>query len=297
MLTQRTQFVVLIALMAFALVCGSASAANLKALIVDGQNNHDWKATTPVMKKILEQTGMFNVDVATSPPEGESMRDFKPDFAAYDVVVSNYTGRIWPKDTREAFEKYMKKGGGLVIVHAANNAFPKWEEFNLMTALGGWGNRDERSGPMVRFRDGKMVFDTRRGKGGTHGPQHAYQVTTRDAKHPIMKGLPDTWLHASDELYSKLRGPAKNITLLATSFADRKKKGTGEHEPALFTVKYHKGRVFHTILGHAVEQMTCVGFIVTLQRGTEWAATGKVTIPKPDNFPTAEQSVVWEPKK
>ncbi len=262
----------------------------LKALIVDGQNNHDWKRTTPVLKSLLEETGMFEVDVATSPAKGRPMDTFKPSFSKYDVIVSNYTGDDWPKQTQDTLVEYMENGGGLVIYHAADNAFPKWQEWNEMIAIGGWGGRNEKSGPMVRYRDGKVVFDNSPGRGGTHGPQHEFQVVMRDRLHAITAGLPEKWMHSKDELYSKLRGPAKNMKVLATAYADPAKKGTGEHEPILFTVKYGKGRVFHTVLGHGPEQLRCVGFIVTFLRGTEWAATGRVTqVDVPADFPTANR--------
>ena len=262
----------------------------LKALIVDGQNNHDWKATTPILKSLLEQTGLFTVDVATSPTAGQPMDSFKPNFANYNVVVSNYNGDEWPKETQDAFVDYMKNGGGLVVFHAADNAFPNWKQWNEMIALGGWGGRNEKSGPMVRYRDGKVVLDNSPGAGGTHGPQHAFQIVIRDRQHAITAGLPEKWMHASDELYSKLRGPAKNMTILATAYADPAKQGTGENEPMLFTVRYGKGRIFHTVLGHGPQQMRCVGFIVTYQRGAEWAASGRVTqIDVPDDFPAADK--------
>jgi len=265
----------------------------LKTLIVDGQNNHDWKATTPVLKRLLEETGLFTVDVATTPGAKEPMDTFQPEFAKYDVIVSNYTGKDWPEQTQKALVDYMNNGGGLVIFHAANNAFPKWPAWNEMIALGGWGGRSEKSGPMVRYRDGKIVLDNSPGIGGSHGPQHEFQVTTRDRFHPIMAGLPDKWMHTKDELYSTLRGPAQNMTILATAYADPAQKGTGENEPALFTVRYGKGRVFHTVLGHAPEQMRSVGFIVTYLRGTEWAATGRVTqVDVPDDFPTADKATL-----
>lgn len=274
------------------------SKGPLKALIVDGQNNHDWKGTTPVLKSLLQKTGLFVVEVATSPDKGQPMDSFRPDFAKYDVIVSNYNGDDWPKETQDALVKYMQNGGGLVIYHAADNAFPKWNQWNEMIALGGWGGRNEKSGPKVRYRDGKVVFDKSPGRGGSHGPQHEFQVIIRDRLHAITAGLPEKWMHASDELYSELRGPAKNMTILATAFAEPAQKGTGEHEPMLFTVRHGKsregslagGRVFHTVLGHGPEQLCCVGFIVTFQRGTEWAATGRVTqVEVPADFPTPEK--------
>jgi type 1 glutamine amidotransferase len=159
-----------------------------------------------------------------------------------------------------------------------------------MIALGGWGGRNEKWGPMVRYRDGKIVLDGSPGRGGTHGPQHEFQIVIRERHHPITAGLPEKWMHAKDELYSKLRGPAKNMEVLATAYADPEKGGTGEHEPILFTVRYGKARVFHTVLGHDRQQLRCVGFIVTFQRGTEWAATGRVTqVEVPADFPTADE--------
>ncbi len=261
------------------------AAPTIKALIVDGQNNHDWAATTPVLKEILEECGLFKVDVATSPAQGKSMEDFTPDFSQYQVVVLNYTGDSWPKQTNDAFVEYVKNGGGVVVFHAADNAFPEWVEFNEIIGLGGWGNRDEKSGPMIRYRDGKIIRDNSPGAGGTHGPQREYAVTARDKDHPIVKGLPDSWMHAKDELYSKLRGPAKNLHVISTSLSML----TKEHEPSLFTIEYGKGKIFHTVLGHGPFAMQCVGFAFTLQRGTEWAATGQVTLNDiPANFPTAE---------
>lgn len=271
----------------------AAFAAPKKVLIVDGQNNHKWQETTPVMKKILEDTGLFQVDVATAPPKGADISGFRPRFKDYAVVLSNYSdfggGSVWPEPTQRDFEDYVKNGGGFVSVHAADNAFPNWLEYNRMIAVGGWMGRDEKSGPYIRWRNGKIERDTTPGKGGHHGRPHEYKVATRDTKHPITKGLPAEWMHAKDELYDSLRGPAENVTVLATAYSDKSTGGTGEHEPALMAIAYGKGRVFHTILGHDVNAMQCVGFIVTLQRGAEWAATGKVTQKIPKDFPTADK--------
>lgn len=269
--------------------CLARGAPKFKALILDGQNNHQWRETTPLIKKALEDSGLFAVDVATSPPAGSDMSRFKPSFSDYDVVVSNYNGDLWPKETQAAFERYVREGGGFVSVHAANNAFPEWEEYNRMIGLGGWGGRDEKSGPYARFRDGKIILDTSPGRGGHHGKRHPFQVVIRDTAHPVTAGLPEVWMHAEDELYDSLRGPAENMTVLATAYADPATGGSGEHEPILLAVRYGKGRVFHTTLGHNTHAMRCVGFIVTLRRGAEWTAGGKVTQPVPSDFPTAEQ--------
>ncbi|MHC4405265.1 MAG: ThuA domain-containing protein [Planctomycetota bacterium] len=263
----------------------AAAAPPYKALIVDGQNGHDWASTTPVLKKLLEETGLFSVDVATSPPKGEDMSGFAPKFADYNVVVSNYQGAAWPEETQKAFEAYVAGGGGLVIYHFACAAFPEWKEYNEIIGLGGWGRRNEKWGPYIRWRDGKAVRDDTPGRGGGHGPAQEFQVIIREPNHPITKGLPEKLAHCEDELYGWLRGPAKNLTVLATAFAPKAKGGSDEHEPLLFTVGYGKGRVFQNALGHTPEQLRSVAFIVPFQRGAEWAATGKVTQKLPDDLP------------
>lgn len=270
----------------------TAAAPPYKALIVDGQNGHDWKSTTPVLKQILEETGLFTVDVATSPPKGEDMSNFKPDFAAYDVVVSNYQGDPWPEQTKQALVDYVRGGGGLVIYHFACAAFPDWKEYNEMMGLGGWGGRNEKWGPYVRWRDGQIVRDDSPGRGGGHGPMQPFALDVRAPEHPIMKGLPARFAHVPDELYGWLRGPAENLTVLATAFAPKELGGAGEHEPLLFTVEYGKGRVFQNALGHTAKELKSVAFIVTFQRGAEWAASGKVTQKVPDDFPGPDQPSV-----
>ena len=124
-------------------ICLPAGAAEptLEALIIDGQNNHNWKATTPLLKKHLEDSGLFTVDVATTPASGD-LSGFRPKFSDYKVIVSNYNGAAWPEETRSDFEQYMRDGGGLVVVHAADNSFPDWKSYNEMIGVGGWGGRN-----------------------------------------------------------------------------------------------------------------------------------------------------------
>ena len=269
------------------------SAESISVLLIDGQNNHDWSHTTPLLKKILEQTGLFRVDVLTTPPKGADFGGFHPQFDRYQAVISNYNdfggGTLWPADVQQAFEQYVNGGGGFISYHAADNAFPTWTAYNLMIGIGGWEGRNEKSGPFWYFTDGKLVSDPTPGPAGNHGARKPFQVTMRDRNHPISRGLPPVWMHASDELYSRMRGPGENMTVLGTAFSDPQNRGTGHDEPMLLVLKYGKGRVFHSTLGHDAEAIRCVGFIVTFTRGVEWAATGKVTQKVPADFPTADQ--------
>jgi type 1 glutamine amidotransferase len=336
-----------------AYISGQAFAAadpsgpkRLRALIVDGQNNHDfWPKTTVMMKTYLEQTGLFTVDVARTAftwqgapydEDGGATRDrrskylqffsisgvagtkamdqpvpdpnYRPDFAAYDVVISNFGwhAAAWPRETQLALEKYVQGGGGFVVVHAANNSFPDWVEYNKMTGIGGWGERTEAAGPYLYIDgEGRVVRDPAPGPAGSHGHEQEFLITIRNHQHPVTRGMPDQWMHARDELYDRLRGPAEGVTILGTAYSDLEKnasfwtplKGTARHEPMVLCREYGKGRVFHTTLGHGDFSMECVGFIVLLQRGAEWAATGDVTQALPADFPTAAKSSIrkWQP--
>ncbi|NUQ63408.1 MAG: ThuA domain-containing protein [Pirellulales bacterium] len=285
---QRSCFAVLAA--CGILVSTTSAAPPLKALLVDGQMNrsHDMQATSVLLKQQLAQTGLFAVDHARSPAKGQDMGRFRPDFAAYHVVVLNYDGDEWPEATKRAFVDYVGGGGGVVVYHSADNAFPNWREFNEMIAVGGWGGRDEKAGPYVRWREGNVVLDATPGPGGGHGPQHEFPLVVREPNHPVTRGLPPVFMHSADELYNRLRGPALNLTVLATAYSPPDKKGTGEHEPMLMAIRFGRGRIFHTALGHGPQQLKSVAFIATYQRGAEWAATGEVSQKVPADFPAAD---------
>ncbi|MCC7175747.1 MAG: ThuA domain-containing protein [Bryobacterales bacterium] len=269
------------------------AAEPIRVMLLDGQQSrsHPWEPTSPFLKEILQQAGLFRVDQVTSPPVGGDFSRFKPDFTNYQVILLNYdTGDDqWPAELKTSFEQYVQNGGGLVVYHGADNSFPGWRAFNLMIGIGGWRGRDEKSGPLWYFREGKLVSDTSPGPAGSHGARLPFQVVTRDAGHPITRDLPKAWMHAADELYATLRGPGENMTVLATAYSDPANKGTGRDEPILMVLSYGKGRVFHSVLGHDLAAMSCAGFIATMQRGTEWAATGKVTQKVPTDFPAADK--------
>lgn len=315
----------------------TSQPSTLKALLIDGQNNHYiWPKTTMMMKAYLEETGLFEVEIHRmdsvwlgikynkSRPEAytsfietypldsttysisdkpiQSSR-FSIDFSQYDLIISNLGSDSphWPEATKQQFDTYMREGGGFVVVHAANNAWGDWPEFNTMIGLGAWGDRDSATGPYVYYNAaGELEKDHSAGPCGSHGAEYEFLITTREPEHPILKGLPTEWMHTQDELYERMRGPFKQATILATAFSDVEGnappwdptvKGMGQHVPMLMTIDYGQGRVFHTTLGHFDYSMECVGFITTLQRGAEWAATGKVTQDIPADFPSAQQSV------
>ena len=318
----------------------SQPKSKIKALIIDGQNNHYvWPKTTMMMRDYLAQTGLFEVtihrmdsvwlgtkynksrpepydyyietyplDSTTYVKSSRPIRTsrFSIDFSEYDLVLSNLGAASpeWPDETKTSFENYISQGGGLVIVHAANNVWGDWSEYNKMIGLGAWGGRDSISGPYVYYNQaGVLEKDHSAGKCGSHGPEFDFVITSRAPEHPIMKGLPEKWLHTQDELYDYMRGPFEQATILATAYSDVKgnappwrpeSKGMGQHVPTMMAIEYGQGRIFHTTLGHFDYSMECVGFITTLQRGAEWVATGNVTQDIPEDFPSENQTISRE---
>jgi len=281
-----------VALCAGLAALAARAAEPIPVVVLDGESGgpyHDWPGVTAVLERILGEVGLFEVSVVTAPPAGGDFAKFAPNFSAYKAVVLNYDApdERWPASLRSSLERYVEGGGGLVAVHAADNAFPGWRAYNEMLGVGGWRGRDERAGPYWYFREDALVADDAPGPGGSHGRRVPFTVVVREPSHPIMRGLPSEWMHGDDELYAHLRGPG-GMTVLATAWSDPANAGSGRDEPQLMVRDYGQGRVFHTTVGHDVPALTSVDFVVTLQRGTEWAATGEVTQAAPASFPRAD---------
>jgi type 1 glutamine amidotransferase len=228
----------------------------MRAIILSGRNNHDWRTTTPYLRKLLLETGRFDVRVNEEPAgmTGDTL-------AAYHVVVLDYNGPRWGRSAESALEEFVEQGRGLVVVHGASWAFnglpvladghvptnilePAWPEYRRM--IGGiWSVDPPPTG---------------------HAPRHSFTVKIVDREHPITKGMPESFV-INDELYHNMR-MQPDVHVLAAAFDE----STGKDEPILWTVAYGKGRVFHTTLGHDVEVMSAPGFVTSFARGAEWAA-------------------------
>lgn len=292
----------------------ASSSEKPRVAIVTGQNNHAWYVVAPAIEAILDESGLFDVDVVVTPSaraEDSAWDDFAIAFDDYAVVYVNYNGGTrpgdkrdgWPPRVKAAFERYVEAGGRVCLHHAANNAFAGWAEYERMAGLlwrkAGYGERIyyDDAGEPVRVPAGE-------GPSAGHGPRHAFVVTAREPGHPIFAGMPARWRHAADELYHGQRGPAKGMTILATAYSSPDRKGTGVHEPMVWTVPYGRGLVLTNLMGHVwpassgdddLTPLRCVGYRTLLVRSIEWLATGEVTTPVPDDFPGPDRPVFVGP--
>lgn len=268
---------------------------HIAVLIIDGFSNHDWKQTTAVTKWILEQSGRFKVTVSTIPNDSLQRAAWTPEFGNYAVVIQN-TNNIqnprlrWPAHAERGLENYVKKGGGLYVLHSGNNAFPHWQEYDRMIGMG-W--RPKTSGYALEIDAGKNILRIPPGEGqGTgHGDRFNAQIQIL-TRHPINKGYPEQWQTANTEVYHFPRGPAEGLTVLSYAYDST---STKRMWPVEWVVKYGKGRVYNSSMGHLWRGETyppayrCVGFQTTVIRAAEWLAKGKVTYPVPVDFPTKEK--------
>jgi len=269
----------------------------IRVLIVDGINNHDWKTATHGLTEILTRTGLFTVDVSTTPPReapSSAWDTWRPVFAKYQVVVNNFNGGDslkgvqWPAPVEASLESYVVAGGGLVSYHAANNAFTPWPAYNQMIGLG-W--RPASFGTGIAIADDGSVVYIPQGTG--HGPGHPanldFQIHVRDTHHPIAQGMPPVWIHPFEQLTHGQHGPAEGLTILTYAHSPL----TNQNEPMDWVRDYGYGRVYTTMLGHTwagdpCPNLDCVGFQTLLARGVQWAATGRVSIPIPLDFPSPD---------
>ena len=216
---------------------------------------------------------------------------YTPKFHNYDAIIMNYNGPNWSRKTERDLEKYISEGGGMILFHSASNSFPNWVAFNHMIGFGGWNGRDEKSGPRFHYQNNDLIYDNSPGIAGYHGNIHDFIVKTKDPSHPIMDGLPKEWLHSKDELYENLRGPGKNMTILASAESDPKYGGLGQEVPVVAVLEYGCGKIFHTTMGHCKmislsNAMLCIGFQELMARGIKWVIGDNSLSPIPKNHPT-----------
>ena len=266
--------------------------SKIKVLIIDGHSNHDWQRTTKIVTAILKQAGLFSVSISTAPASDKdpAYSSWCPKFERYDVVIQNYNdmggGVLWTESARHAFERFVANGGGVFILHSANNAFPMWEEYNRIIGLG-WRSRAYGIALKMSEYGSPIPVPAGSGNNTSHG-KRTDRVLHRCEDDPIHEGMPKTWMTPLIEVYTYARGPAENVQVL--SWAEE--PTTHEHWPMEWTIRYGKGRVYNSTFGHVWRNevdpvdLRCVGFQTVFIRSLQWLAGRPVTWPVPKDFPT-----------
>ena len=285
---------------------GSLEAASasprIRVLIVDGFSNHDWQRTTGELRGILEPTGLFEIAVSTAPSRTNdaAYAVWRPGFGDYDVVIQTCNdiggnGPSWPAPAREAFERFVRGGGGVFIFHSGNNAFASWEAYNTIIGLG-WRKKDYGWALRVRPDESIERIPPGEGAGTSHGAR-TDRVIHRLGDHPIHTGLPRRWKTPLIEVYTYARGPAQDLTVLSWAGDP----GTQERWPMEWVVEYGRGRAYSSTFGHVWRgetdpvDMRCAGFQTILVRALQWLARHPVTYPMPPDFPGEDATVLRPP--
>ena len=231
----------------FSVCSQAADQKQIKVLLVTGDDvepAHNWREVSQALRGVLSSTGKFDVRIC----EDAGLLDATSSLNRYDVVVLAMYNAKTPTLTDAAKENLMnfvKGGKGLVVTHLASASFKEWPEFANLCGR-------------------HWVMGT-----SGHGPRSTFKAHIAKTDDPITKGLND--FEADDELYAKLQGDAP-INVLVDADSDWSKKT----EPLAFTLAYGQGRVFHETFGHDAKALANASVQKLIQRGTEWAATGKV---------------------
>jgi len=252
----------------FAAFAAGASPERVRVLFLTGETDlpyHDWRVTTPFLRNVLTDTGRFEVKVL------EEVRGLTAGgLAGYDVLVLNYNGPRWGSEAETAIENFVKSGKGLISLHGVTYGEFYGQEFNKRWSASSTGDKGWLAYP-------ELIGATWKPANIGHGARHAFPVKWVNREHPISRGLDESFL-ANDELYHKL-DLLPNTKALATAYSAPETGGTGKNEPIIWTAPFGAGRTVHISLGHDLSAMIQPGFLAAFARGTEWAATGEVTLP------------------
>ncbi len=219
----------------------------IRVLLVTGDDvapAHNWHEVSQALRELLVASQKFEVRTC----EDAGVLDSAATLAHYDLVLLHLYNAKTPTlspAARENLGKFVSEGKGLVVSHLSSASFKDWDEFAKLCG-----------------RHWVM------GKSG-HGPRSVFKARIALRDDPITQGLAD--FEADDELYAKLEGN-EPIKVLVEADSDWSKKT----EPLAFTLSYGQGRVFHETFGHDGKALQNPTVQKLIQRGCEWAATGKV---------------------
>lgn len=259
----------LISSIAICMALATAATPNrVRVLFLTGETDlpyHDWRVTTPFLRNVLTDTGRFEVKVLED-VRGMTARSL----SGYDVLVLNYNGPRWGKEAETAVEEFVRSGKGLISLHGVTYGELYGQEFNKRWSVSSTGDKGWLAYP-------ELIGATWEPAKIGHGARHVFPVKWVNRDHPISRGLDESF-PANDELYHRL-DLLPNTKVLASAYSAPETGGTGKNEPIVWMAPFGAGRTLHITLGHNLSAMIQPGFLAAFARGTEWAATGEVTLP------------------
>lgn len=257
--------------------------SSIRTLVITGAapyGYHPWEKNIELIEPRLKALGLDSIEYHIA--RGlEDWRKWDGDYSNYDAVVIIYYWSQAPEAELEKLDRYVRDGGALAVVHSSLAGFWNQDTFDRWTGIA-YREHDPYYGHNLAFDESgkRIVRSPGEGDGSAHAPIETFRIQTHNPDHPIMKGLPETWMQSEDELYYNLRGPNTNLNVLAVAEAP-----DGTYAPQAWVRDYDRGRIFCLTPGHHEPGASSVGFNTLLARGIEWAATGKVSIRVPANFP------------
>jgi type 1 glutamine amidotransferase len=214
-----------------------APARKLKVIYWTGGVAHDYEAMAPILCDAMTRLIPMDLKVA----KDASFLD-SPDAKALDVILMNHcyedTKGVLTDQQQQTLLDLVRGGVGVVAIHGSYYSFVKWPEYHKFYGA-----------TFTRHGSAKAVV----------------VVQTVDKKHPITKGLADSFEVVS-ELYQSTP-PAKDCHVLATA----REKGTDQEFPSVWTRIYGKGRVVTLLAGHWPDSFKVADFQNVIARSVLWA--------------------------
>lgn len=170
------------------------------------------------------------------------------------VIQLDFPPYTWPKEAEDAFVKYIEEGrGGWIGFHHATllgefDGYPMWQWFSDF--MGG-----------VRFKN-------------YIAPLANGTLMVEDKQHPVMKGVPASFVVPDDEWYTYDKSPRPNVHVLAnvdeSSYTPASDIKMGDH-PVVWVNESKKARNVYFQIGHSSKLYETEGFTTMFRNAISWA--------------------------
>lgn len=213
--------------------------AEAKIVFAELAEEHGWDFTQSSDSALFTDEGLQDIDV---------------------IILDNNTGILFNQAEKQAFERWVRKGGGVVGIHGATHAHKGIDENNQAEWpfwYGLWGVL-HKSGP----KEGPQ------GRRGYADPIHMVHSADLWNQH-----LPAQWqLDRVEWYFWNYHENFAEKTVIATAAVQANQPELPAYYPVTWCQEYEGGRVWYTNMGHYAENFRQEEFIQHLLDGIYWAA-------------------------